>query len=101
MEEKKIHYEFSSEKNQQLIKERDISFEDIIVALDSGGLRDTIDHPNAEKYPYQKMYVVELNKYVYLVPFIRKDRETVFLKTIFPSRKAKKQYIMAEVSNER
>lgn len=92
MTDKKPHYEYSAEKNQLLIKERGISFEDVAIALDNGKLLGTIDHPNLNKYPHQKMYVVEINNYAYLVPFVRKDEHTVFLKTIFPSRKARKQY---------
>ena len=85
-------YEYSPEKNQQLIKERRISFEEIIAAIDNGGLLDIIEHINKSKYSNQKMYVVWAKDYVYLVPFVKKDEETVFLKTIFPSRKAKKNY---------
>ncbi len=80
-----------------MIKERGISFEDIVTALDSGRLIETIDHPNLAKYPHQKMYVVEINNYISLVPFVRKDKYTVFLKTIFLSRKAKKYYRKTEV----
>jgi uncharacterized DUF497 family protein len=92
-------YEFSAEKNQLLIKERGISFEDVIAALDAGKLLDTIDHHNDAKYPNQKIYIIEINNYIYLVPFVRKDKQTVFLKTIFPSRKLTKKYINGEVNN--
>jgi hypothetical protein len=93
-------YEYSDSKNQQLINERHISFEEIIAALDNGQLLDIVTQPNKNKYPNQKVYVVQINNYVYLVPFVEKDDQTVFLKTIFPSRKAKKQYMQNEVSNE-
>ena len=86
-------YEFSAEKNQQLIEEHNISFEDIIVALSNGKLLETIDHPNKEKYPNQRIYIIKINGYAYLVPFVRKDEHTVFLKTIFPSRQLTKQYL--------
>ena len=92
----KTLFEFSSEKNQTLIKERGISFEDAISALDNGKLLDIITHPNEVKYPNQKIYIIELNGYVYLVPFVRKNKEIVFLKTIFPSRKLTKQYLLDE-----
>lgn len=93
MEDKKLHYEFSADKNQQLIKERGISFEDVVSALDNGKLLDTIDHHNVVNYPNQKIYIVEIDGYIYLVPFVRKDMQTVFLKTIFPSRKLTKKYL--------
>jgi hypothetical protein len=93
MKKQKIHYEFSVDKNQYLIKERYISFEDVVAALDNGKLLDTIDHHNMTKYPNQKIYIVNINGYVYLIPFVRKDTETVFLKTIFPSRKLTKKYL--------
>lgn len=96
----KTVYEFPSDKNQQLIDGRQISFEEVIAALDNGQVLDVIDHPNQEKYPNQQMFVVQVNDYVYLVPFVQKDKYTVFLKTIFPSRKAKKQYLKTEVPHE-
>jgi len=88
-----LHYEFSADKNQCLIKERGISFEEVISALDNDKLLDVIVHHNREKYPKQEIYIIDINGYVYLVPFVRKNKHTVFLKTIFPSRKLTKKYI--------
>jgi hypothetical protein len=98
----KLRYEYSDSKNLFLIKERHISFEEIIAALGSGQLLDIIEHPNQIKYPNQKMYVIQINNYVYLVPFVKveQDEQTIFLKTIFPSRKIKKQYIKNRCLNE-
>lgn len=93
MKIEKLHYEFSPDKNQVLIEERGVSFEDIVSALDNGNLLDVIAHPNELKYPNQKIYIVNLNGYVYLVPFVRKNTQTIFLKTIFPSRKLTKKYL--------
>lgn len=95
----KTIYEYSEEKNKKLIHERHISFEEVIAALDNGQLLDVFEHPKKDKYPNQKMYVVQVNYCVYIVPFIEKDENTVFLKTVFPSRKAKKKYLN-EVSYE-
>jgi hypothetical protein len=92
MEELKPQYDFSAEKNHLLIKERGISFEDVIVALGDGRLLDVIKHPQ-EKYAKQQIYIINIDDYVYLVPFVKKDEQTVFLKTIFPSRKLTKQYL--------
>lgn len=86
-------FEFSAKKNQFLIKERGICFEDVIAAIDDSNLLDIIKHQNEKKYPNQKIYIVRLDGYVYLVPFVRKDEQTVFLKTIFPSRMLTKKYL--------
>lgn len=80
------------EKNKLLKETRGIGFEEIKTAIDSGGLLDTIDHPNKVKYPDQKMFVVKMDEYVYLVPFVE-DNGKYFLKTLYPNRKAKKQYL--------
>ena len=90
------YFDWNEEKNQLLKNERDISFEDILIALDSDGLLDIIEHPNPEKYPNQKVLVVNIRNYVYLVPFIEDDKK-YFLKTIFPSRKMTKKYLIKEI----
>jgi hypothetical protein len=93
MEPLKPRYEFSADKNQQLIKERGISFEDVIAAIEEGAVLAIVPHPNPAKYPNQKIYVVNINNYVCLVPFVKKDEDTVFLKTVFPHRKSTRQYL--------
>jgi hypothetical protein len=62
------------------------------LAIISDKLLDVIDHPNQEKYPNQRIFIVEINHYVYLVPFVENDQE-FFLKTVIPSRKMTKQYL--------
>jgi len=84
-------FNWNEEKNQQLISERGVSFEMVIAQIAQDRLIDTYRHPNHEKYPNQFIFVVELNAYLYCVPFVKQD-ETIFLKTIFPSRKATKAY---------
>lgn len=79
-------------KNQQLITERGISFEDIVYYLQQGELLDDIEHPNSDKYPSQRVLVVNIDNYVYLVPYVE-NRKEIFLKTVIPSRKATKQYL--------
>jgi len=83
---------WNSTKNQQLIEERGISFEDIVYCLHNDGLQDDIAHPNKGKYPHQRMFVVEIDAYICLVPYVESDAD-IFLKTIIPSRKATKQYL--------
>ena len=85
-------FQWNQEKNEQLRSERKISFEVIIASIEAGNLIDTIQHPNQEKYPNQRIFIVEIDRYVYLVPFVENDTE-FFLKTIIPSRKMKKQYL--------
>ena len=87
-----IEYEFNAEKNGVLKEQRGISFEEIIYYISNGGLIDTIKHHNNDKYAGQLFYVVDVDGYVYLVPFVR-TKNKIFLKTIFPSRKHTKQYL--------
>lgn len=84
--------DWNPNKNQKLIEERDISFEDVVFYLQSGGLLDDILHPNQEQYPDQRMFIVSIEEYAYLVPYVESEEE-IFLKTIIPSRKATKQYL--------
>ena len=83
---------WSADKNQQLIEDRGISFEDVVFYLQQGALLDDIKHPNEEKYPNQRIFVMDVDGYVYLVPYIE-NRKEIFLKTVIPSRKATKQYL--------
>lgn len=85
-------YIFSPEKNLKLIEEREISFEEIIAAIDNGDLLDIVEHPNQTKYAHQKIYVIRAKGYVYLVPFVKNRDGNIVLKTIIPSRKAIQKY---------
>lgn len=87
-----IIFDWDSKKNEELIRTRGVSFEEVIALLEDGEVLDVIDHPNKEKYSHQKMYIVEINGYAYLVPFV-KDKNKIFLKTIIPNRKAQKKYL--------
>jgi hypothetical protein len=82
---------YGAEKNELLKQSRGIGFEEIIATIENGKVLDVYDHPDQQNYLGQKIYVVEALDYVYLVPFVR-DEKGVFLKTIIPSRKAKKIY---------
>ena len=98
---KEYNYNFSSEKNSKLIQERQISFEEVIAAIENHCLLDVTAHPNAAKYLNQQMYIVELNNYAYLVPFVTEDDGTIFLKTIIPSRKATQKYLKGVIEHEK
>ena len=93
MKHGKLQFDFSPEKNHQLIQERGISFEEVIAAIEEGAVLDIITHPKPDKYLNQEIYVLNIKNYVYLVPFVRKDKTTIFLKTIFPHRKSVKRYL--------
>ena len=83
---------WNPEKNKLLQVERDISFEDVVFHISIGGILDTFEHPNQERYPGQQIHVIEIEEYAYLVAFVESEDE-VFLKTIIPSRKATKTYL--------
>lgn len=90
MEVSKI-YNWSAAKNQMLVRERGISFERIVFEISMGNEVAMVMHPNQDRYPGQMISVVEVDDYVYLVPFVETESE-IFLKTIIPSRKATRQY---------
>ena len=85
-------FRWSPEKNDVLKKERGVSFESMVVAIEGGGLLDILAHPNAQKYPRQRILVVAYDSYAYLVPFVEED-DYFFLKTVIPSRKAARDYL--------
>jgi hypothetical protein len=86
------YFSWNEEKNGLLKEERQISFEDVVFYIEQGFLLDVLEHPNPEKYKGQKIFVVEIDEYAYLIPFVEDENE-IFLKTITPSRKATKKYL--------
>lgn len=86
------HFDWNIDKNDELRSERNITFEEIVFCLMRGGLLDIIEHPNSKKYPEQRVFIVNVEDYVYLVPFVETE-ECVFLKTIIPSRKMTRKYL--------
>lgn len=86
------HINWNAEKNQILMNERGISFEDVLFSIQQGDLLDDLSHPNSEKHPNQRMFVINVEDYAYLVPYVENEEE-IFLKTIIPSRKATKKYL--------
>lgn len=83
-------FRWNHEKNQKLIAERDISFDEIVQAVLDGLVVDDSPHPNRDKYSNQRIMTICLREYVYLVPYVI-DGNDFFLKTIIPSRKALKK----------
>jgi uncharacterized DUF497 family protein len=88
-------FRWPPDKNELLKAERGISFEEITVAVEAGALLDVVPHPKPKQYPRQKIMVVEVFGYAYLVPFVEEE-DHFFLKTIIPSRKATRDFIAQE-----
>jgi uncharacterized DUF497 family protein len=85
-------FSWSSEKNERLKKERGVSFEEVVFHMARGDLLDVLEHPSQQRYPGQRIFVVNIDDYAYLVPFVEGEAD-VFLKTIIPSRKATNRYL--------
>ena len=86
------------EKNEWLKRERGISFDQVVLHIEQGDLLDVLEHPNPQKYPGQRILIVRLEEYVYLVPCLEME-DGVVLKTIIPSRKLTKQYFQKRSDN--
>jgi uncharacterized DUF497 family protein len=84
-------FRWDPDKNERLIRERGVGFEQITVAVETGGLLRVAPHQNPAKYPRQRVMIVAIDEYAYLVPFVEED-DHYFLKTIIPSRKATKDH---------
>ncbi len=85
-------FRWDNEKNELLKKNRGVCFEQVVLLMERGEVIDTIEHPNQERYPGQKIAVVMIDTYAYLVPYVENNEE-IFLKTIIPSRKATNKYV--------
>ncbi len=86
------YYQWNREKNELLKAERGISFEQVVMHIESGDLLDVYEHPNQERYPGQQILVVRMGVYAYVVPFVESS-DGRFLKTVIPSRKATCEYL--------
>ena len=87
-----ITYNWNKEKSLLLKETRGINFEQIVIHVEQGNLVDIIEHPNGEKYNHQKILIINIDNYIYTVPFVQNQNER-FLKTIIPSRKFTKKYL--------
>ncbi len=85
-------FRWDNEKNARLKNERGVCFEQVVILIEREALLDTIEHPNQDKYPGQKIAVIQIDDYAYLVPYMEQNDE-IFLKTIIPSRKATNTYM--------
>ena len=84
-------FAWNPEKNELLKPARGVGFEDVVFSIETGRVLEVVEHPNQARYPGQMIYAIEIEDYVYLVPFVETADE-VFLKTIIPSGKATKRY---------
>ncbi len=85
-------FRWDNDKNERLKNDRGVCFEQVVILMEKGEILDTIEHPNQNKYPGQKIAMAVIEDYVYLVPYVENNDE-IFLKTIIPSRKATKKYV--------
>ena len=85
-------FRWDNEKNEWLKKQRGVSFEQVVILLEREDVLEVVEHPNQERYPGQRIAIVKINDYAYLVPYIQ-DGEEIFLKSIIPSRKATNKYV--------
>jgi hypothetical protein len=85
-------YDWNDDKNTWLESSRGVSFEEVLVHIQNGGILDIIRHLNRIRYPDQRVIVLDIDGYVWLVPYA-KSGGVRFLKTIIPSRKATKEYL--------
>jgi hypothetical protein len=81
------NYVFDPEKNAWLVRERGIGFDQVISLIEGGKLVRVLEHPDRERYPNQLLYELDADGYIYIVPVVRAGQK-LFLKTIYPSRKA-------------
>ncbi len=82
----KHRYLWNDEKNAVLQRERGLSFEMVVEALEAGNLLGDMPHPDGTRYHNQRVLHVMVNGYACAVPFVE-DGDVRFLKTIYPSRK--------------
>lgn len=85
-------FDWDVKKNEELKSERNVGFEDVLFSILYDGLLDIVEHPNKQKYPGQRIIIVEIEDYVYLVASVEEEK-VIFLKTIIPSRKMTKKYL--------
>jgi len=90
------YFDWDNRKNQKLKQERGVSFEGVLLTIKQGDILDIVEHPKKDKYPNQKIFIVNINNYAYLVPFVE-DEKKIFLKTIIPSHEATKKYIIKKL----
>ena len=87
-----INFYWSDDKNEWLKQERDISFEEVVFHIERGDVLNIVPNPS---YRNQNMYVIRMRNYIWIAPFIQ-ETSHIFLKTVYPSRKATRIYLANE-----
>ena len=83
---------WSNDKNEWLKDRRGVCFEQVVILMENSEVLDVVDHHNQDEYGGQKIAIVEIDGYAYLVPYVETE-DGILLKTIIPSRKATRKYI--------
>ena len=91
-----MNFRYNFDKNAQLLADRGIGFEEIIEAINNGNLLTSKKHHNQEKYPKQNIMYVRCLELIYFVPYVIEPNDIIFLKTVYPSRKATKLFLEAK-----
>lgn len=94
------YFDWDKKKSKKLKEERGISFEEIYVLIQEDKILEVIDHPNQKQHPNQKIILVVIEEYIYMIPFVE-DEKKYFLKTIIPSRKMTKNYLKKRGGEEK
>ncbi len=82
-----IKLKWNEDKNELLKHTRDVSFEMVQIEVECGRYTEPIVNP---AHPdNQFIIVVSIKGYPHVVPFVKEDNNTWFLKTIIPNRKFK------------
>ena len=85
-------FQWDNEKNEWLKEHRGVCFEQIVILMENEEVLEVVDHHNRDKYGGQKIAIVRIDDYAYLVPYVQSG-DDIFLKTVIPSRKATRKYI--------
>ncbi len=88
-------FQWDNAKNEWLKENRGVCFEEVVILLEREDVLEIVNHPNQNKYPGQKIAIIKIGDYAYLVPYVQ-EREEIFLRTIIPSRKATNKYVRAK-----
>lgn len=80
---------WDKQKNERLKHERGISFEEIADLIIAEEFIDIIDNSSR---PNQFCFILNIQDYTWVVPFIIDPEERIVLKTAFKSRKFHKEY---------
>jgi hypothetical protein len=86
---------WNDEKNDALRERHGFGFERVLVALSEGDLLEDRTHPNTGRYGHQRQLIVRIGSYAWIVPYVQ-TQDGIFLKTMFPSRKATRLYLEKE-----